>query len=83
MIRHKENVKWADDVRAVKDGDTYAFEVDITTMGGIAKTLKFRHTDVVHLFSLIARSVQDIPEVEREASFEVCMRRKIEAHRNK
>jgi methylaspartate ammonia-lyase len=81
MIRHQENVKWADDVRAVKDGDTYTFEIDITTMGGIGKTLKFRHTDVVQLFSLIAGSVQEIPLEEREASFKACMTRKIEARK--
>lgn len=75
-IRHRDDVLKVEAVRTVPEGDTFVFEIDVTTAGNIRKTLRVRHCDASNLASMITDETDAMPVEDRKRSFFASMRRK-------
>jgi hypothetical protein len=74
-LRHIENVARLTCARLVPGPRFVAVEVDYTTAGGVAKTLRLSHAEAEQIRALICAELEIMPEPARKQSFFRSLRR--------
>jgi len=69
MLRHVESIKRVEELRLVPSGDYFIFEVDVTTSGGIRKTLRLPHLQADLLRSKLVGELEEMDPDTRRRSF--------------
>ena len=70
VMRHTEDIAKIEAIRAVPDGETFIFELDVTTGGGVRKTMRMGHYAASMVSSLIRGEVDSLEPEVRKRSFQ-------------
>jgi hypothetical protein len=74
-MRHTEDIAKIEAIRAVPEGESFIFELDVTTGGGVRKTLRMGHYQASMVASLIRGEVDSLEPEVKKRSFQASMER--------